>query len=116
SWSVSWTNIYRNDAIVNLTNPGDREMYIESIMNTAAAPCNDSPVFTNTAIPYVCLGYPGSYSYGVVDAEADSMSYALIGARMLNGAAIPYLNPYTPTEPIPGLTLDPQTGLINFTL
>jgi hypothetical protein len=34
----------------------------------------------------------------------------------LNGAAIPYLNPYTPTEPIPGLTLDPQTGLINFTL
>ena len=116
SWSVSWTNIYRNDAIVNLTNPGDREMYIESIMNTAAAPCNDSPVFTNTAIPYVCLGYPVSYSYGVVDAEADSMSYALIGARMLNGAAIPYLNPYTPTEPIPGLTLDPQTGLINFTL
>lgn len=116
SWSVSWTNIYRNDAIVNLTNPGDREMYIESIMNTAAAPCNDSPVFTNTAIPYVCLGFPVSYSYGVVDAEADSMSYALIGARMLNGAAIPYVGGYSPTEPIPGLTLDPQTGLINFTL
>lgn len=116
SWSIRWTNIYRNDAIVNLTNPGDREMFIESIMNTAEAPCNDSPVFTNTAIPYVCLGYPVSYSYGVVDAEADSMSYALIDARMLGGADIPYVAGYSGAEPIPGLTLDPVTGLINFTL
>ncbi|HRF82442.1 MAG TPA: hypothetical protein PL070_20445, partial [Flavobacteriales bacterium] len=113
SWSISWTNIYRNNAIVNLTNPGTRHMYIESVMNNAAAPCNDSPVFTNTAIPYVCLGYPVTYSYG---AEADSLSYALIGARMINGTAIPYTNPNSPAQPIPGITLDPVTGLMNFTL
>lgn len=116
SWSISWTNIYRNNAIVNLTNPGTRHMYIESVMNNAAAPCNDSPVFTNTAIPYVCLGYPVTYSYGAVDSEADSLSYALIGARMINGTAIPYTNPNSPAQPIPGITLDPVTGLMNFTL
>ncbi|MCB0766802.1 MAG: SprB repeat-containing protein, partial [Flavobacteriales bacterium] len=116
SWRISWTNIYRNNAIVNLTNPGTRHMYIESILNSADAPCNDSPTFTNTAIPYVCLGYPISYSYGSIDAEGDSLSYALIGARMIDGTPIPYVPPYTPAQPIPGITLDPVTGLMNFTL
>src|SRR5690606_32405439 len=116
SWSIRWTNIYRNNAIVNLTNPGTREMFIESVMNNAAAPCNDSPEFTNTAIPYVCLGYPVTYSYGAYDPEADSLSYSLIGARMAGGAAIPYVVPHTPVEPIPGMVLDPTTGLIEFTL
>lgn len=116
SWRIGWTNIYRNNAIVNLTNPGTRQMYIESVLNSAAAPCNDSPTFTNSAIPYVCLGYPVSYSYGAVDAEADSLSYSLIGARMINGNPIPYVTPYTAAQPIPGMTLDPVTGLLNFTL
>ena len=116
SWRISWTNIYRNNAIVNLTAPGTRQMFIESVMNNALAPCNDSPTFTNTAIPYVCLGYPVSYSYGAVDSDADSLSYSLIGARMINGSGIPYVPPYTPFVPIPGLTLDPVTGQLNFTL
>jgi PKD repeat protein len=116
SWTISWTNIYRNNAIVNLTNPGTREMYITGVLNSAAAPCNDSPTFTNTAIPYVCLGYPVSYSYGAVDVEADSLSYSLIGARMLNGNPVPYVPPYSGATPIPGLTLDPVSGLVNFTL
>ena len=116
SWSIRWTNIYRNNAIVNLTNPGTREMFIEAVLNNAAEPCNDSPVFTNVAIPYVCLGYPVTYSYGAFDPEADSVSYQLIGARMAGGNPIPYVVPYTPTVPIPGLTLDPMTGEINFTL
>ena len=116
SWRISWTNIFRNDAIVNLTAPGTRQMFIQAVMNNSTGPCNDSPTFTNAAIPYVCLGYPISYSYGAVDGEADSLSYSLIGARMLNGNAIPYVAPFTPAQPITGLTLDPATGLINFTL
>ncbi len=116
SWSIRWTNIYRNNAIVNLMNPGTQEMFIEAVLNNAAAPCNDSPVFTNTAIPYVCLGYPVSFSYGAFDPEADSLSYTLIGARRVNGNAIPYVAPNSPAAPIPGLVLDPATGLISFTL
>lgn len=116
SWRISWTNIYRNNAIVNLTSPGTRQMFIESVMNNVVAPCNDSPTFTNAAIPYVCLGYPISYSYGAVDNESDSLSYSLIGARMLNGGPIAYVAPFTPNQPITGMTLDQATGQINFTL
>lgn len=116
SWHISWTEIYRNNAIANLTAPGTREMYIEAVMNNQLAPCNDSPTFTNTAIPYICLGYPISYSYGAADVEGDSLSYSLIDARMANGVNIPYVAPYSGAQPITGLTLDPITGLVQFTL
>ena len=116
SWTISWTQNWRNNAIVNLQAPGTQLMYIEATLNNIVAPCEDSPQFTNLAIPYVCLGYPISYSYGAYDVEGDSMVYSLIGARTTGGAPIPYVAPHTPTNPIPGLTLDPVTGQLNFTL
>jgi len=115
SWTISWTNNWRNNAIMNLQTPGAQPMYIEGVMNNAIAPCNDSPTFTSLAIPYVCLGYPVTYSYGTVDAEGDSLSYQLIDARNASGSLIPYVFPYTAQQPITGLTLDPVTGLLSFT-
>lgn len=116
SWTISYTNIYRNNAIINLLNPGTQRTYIRAVLNTTVNPCNDSPQFSNTAIPYVCLGYPITYSFGAWDPEGDSLSYSLINAMGLNGQNIPYVSPYTATEPIPGLTLNPTTGEVNFTL
>lgn len=116
SWTISWTEIYRNNAIVNLQAPGTLEMYIEGVLNNADGPANDSPQFTNTAIPYICLGYPISYSYGAFDPEGDSLSYQFIGARVGGAAPIAYTVPFTGTQPISGITLDPTTGLVEFTL
>ncbi|MCW5898131.1 MAG: gliding motility-associated C-terminal domain-containing protein [Flavobacteriales bacterium] len=116
SWTISYTNIYRNAAIVNLVNPGQQRTYIKAVINTLAAPCNDSPRFTNVAIPFVCLGYPMGYSFGAYDVESDSLSYTLIDAMGLLGAPLAYVPPYTGQEPIPGLTIDPVTGQVQFTL
>lgn len=116
SWTISYTNIYRNNAIVNLQNPGTQRTYIRAVVNTQVSPCNDSPQFSNTAIPYVCLGYPINYSFGAWDPEGDSLSYELINAMGLNGNPIPYVAPNTAAEPIPGITLDPVTGQVSFTL
>jgi len=116
SWTISYTNIYRNNAIINLQNPGTQRTHINAIVNTLVNPCNDSPQFSNTAIPYVCLGYPITYSFGAWDPEGDSLSYELINAMGLNGNPIPYVNPYTFQQPITGLTLNQSTGEVNFTL
>ena len=115
-WTISYTNIYRNNAIVNLQNPGAQRTYIRATINNAAVPCNDSPQFTNTAIPFVCMGYPITYSFGAYDPEADSLSYQLISAMGLNGNPLAYVAPNTGALPIPGLTLNPATGQVNFTL
>lgn len=115
-WTISWTQPYRNGAISNLTNPGSKNVYIEAKINTLDGPCNNSPQFTSRAIPYVCLGYPVSYSFGTLDPGADSLTYTLIGAMNLGAAALPYVSGFSGTQPITGITLNSATGLVNFTL
>lgn len=116
SWTFGWSTCCRNAAIANLVNPDLQDTYIEAVMNSQVSPCNDSPIFTNEPIPYVCLGYPISYSYGVFDPDADSLSYQLISAMETGGAPLAYVAPYTPGVPITGLTINQQTGLVQFTL
>ncbi|MBL7963491.1 MAG: PKD domain-containing protein [Flavobacteriales bacterium] len=115
-WTISWQANYRNAAIQNLVNPGASPTYIQATLNNLAAGCEDSPQFTNIAIPYVCAGYPINYSYGVFDNEGDSLVYSLVTAMGNGGVPVTYQPPYTPTLPIPGLTLDPLTGQLSFTL
>ncbi|HEX2617227.1 MAG TPA: SprB repeat-containing protein, partial [Flavobacteriales bacterium] len=116
SWTISWSATYRNAAIANLVDPDDQATYINAVMNTNTGACNDSPQFTNAAIPYVCAGYPVSYSYGAFDTDGDSLSYSLVGAMTTNGAPLAYNPPYTALQPIPGISVDPVTGLVTFTL
>ena len=116
SWTVSWTEQWRNGAIANLVNPGNKNVYIEAKLNNSLAPCDDSPQFTNTAIPYVCAGYPISYSYGTFDPEGDSLTYTFIDAMNIGAVNLPYVSPHSGTEPIPGITLDAHSGQVNFTL
>jgi PKD repeat protein len=116
SWTISWTKNWRNGAIANLVQPGNKNVYIEAKLNNALAPCDDSPQFTNTAIPYVCAGYPISYSYGTFDPENDSLTYTFISAMNTGAVPLPYVSGFTGTQPITGITLDPQSGEVNFTL
>ena len=51
------------------------------MLNTATAPCNNSPIFTAQPIPFVCLNQPGSYNYGVFDPDGDPLMFSLIDAR-----------------------------------
>ncbi len=116
SWTVSWSDNWRNGAIANLQQPGNKDEYVEAKINNLDGPCDDSPQFTNTAIPYVCAGYPISYSYGAFDPEGDSLTYTFINAMNTGGVDLPYVAPYSGSEPIAGITLDQQSGQVNFTL
>ena len=116
SWTISWVSCCRNVAVANRTSPDATDTYLQAVMNNLVAPCNNSPEFTNAPIPYICLGFPISYSYGVFDPDADSLSYSLINAMLGGGGAITYQAPFTFDEPITGLTIDPLTGLVQFTL
>ena len=105
SWTISWTKNWRNGAIANLMQPGNKNVYIEAKLNNLIAPCDDSPQFTNTAIPYVCAGYPISYSYGAYDPAGDSLTYTFISAMNTGAVNLPYVAGFSGTEPITGITL-----------
>lgn len=114
TWTMSWTTCCRNLAITNVSSASSN-YYIEATLNSATAPCNNSPSFTAQPIPYVCSGQPVNYSYGVVETDGDSLYYSLIPA--MDGAGTPssYNPSYSGTSPIPGIVIDPHTGLVSFT-
>ena len=61
-WTISWSICCRNGTLNLVGTPG---MYIEATLNNAGAPCNNSPVFSDQSIPYVCTGQQVNYNFGV---------------------------------------------------
>jgi gliding motility-associated-like protein len=114
SWVVSWGTCCRNPS-VNVPTSNTDDIYAEAMLNTATAPCNNSPIFTAQPIPFVCVNQPVSYNYGVYDPDGDSLVYMLISGRRTATLPLTYGTGYTPSAPIPGITLDPNTGEVNFT-
>ena len=119
TWSMNWSSCCRNDAILNLETPGSFGSFIQATLNSATAPCNNSPFLTSQPIPYVCANQLVSYNYGVVEIDGDSLYYSLIPAQEESFGTPPtnlaYTSGYTALSPIPGISINPLTGLLTFT-
>jgi gliding motility-associated-like protein len=114
TWTASWGVCCRNAAILNLESPDLYGSYIETNINTITSPCNNSPTFNSQPIPYVCVNQPVSYDYGIIETDGDSLHFSLVNA-LDGGTALDYNPGYTASDPIPGIFLDPNTGLLTFT-
>ncbi len=114
-WTMSWSNCCRNDAIDNLVGPGTLDTYLQATLNNEDFPCDNSPIFNNVPIPYVCVGDPVLYGFGVSEADGDSIGYSFISAMEAGGTPVPYQAGYTFDQPIPGITLSIFSGLMTFT-
>ncbi len=112
-WTISWYTCCRNTTQNVQFAPG---MYAEATLNNAGGLCDNSPVFNDVGIPYVCVNQPVSYSLGAVDPDGNQMSFSLISARYASPAPTPvtYQGGFTAAQPIPGITINPITGQINF--
>ncbi|MFZ1686565.1 MAG: hypothetical protein WAU70_04030, partial [Flavobacteriales bacterium] len=114
-WTMSWSSCCRNAAVLNIVNPDLIGTQIQGTLNNADFPCDDSPVFNNQPIPYVCLNQQVLYSFGVSDQNGDSLSYEFISAIDDLGNPVVYQTGYDQLQPIPGITIDPFSGLMTFT-
>jgi gliding motility-associated-like protein len=114
-FNVNWETCCRNAAIVNIDAPASEDVYVEAILNLATDPVNNTPFFTAQPIPYVCNNQQVSYNYGVVETDGDSLVFSLVTALQTAGNPVGYPPPYSPTDPITGITIDPLTGQLNFT-
>lgn len=112
SWHFSYSSCCRNLATNSTTYDS---YYWEATLNNVDAPCNNSPTFASAPIPYVCVGQDVCYSFGVIETDGDSISFSFINAMSSAGVSITYVGGYSGAVPIPGITLDPVTGQINFT-
>ena len=117
-WQFSYNLCCRNAAITNINNPGGTLMYIYATLNNTITPCNNSPIFSNKPVPFVCLGQQFCYNHGAYDQDGDSLAYSLITPYNDASTPVTYLNPWSPTNPLstsPALTFNSQTGDICMT-
>jgi gliding motility-associated-like protein len=114
--TFSWTLCCRNGAIDNIiADVANTDMYVETTMYSQSFPCDDSPVFNASPIPYLCQGYPASYGFGTTEANGDILVFEFIEALEAPGLPCVYISGYSHTEPITGIAIDPTTGQLTFT-
>ncbi len=118
-WTFSWTHCCRNANITNLLDPDNEDMYIESTLDNSSGQCNDSPIFTELPVPFICDGVPYCYDHGATDADGDSLVYSLVNPLTSGGAAIGYVGGFNPTYPLSTfsgtVSFDNATGQMCFT-
>ena len=113
-WTMSWVLCCR---AVTMNLVGSAGIYLEAVLRNDLAACDDSPVFTENSVPYVCVGQEASYNFGVTEPNGDSLAYSLINARGFANSSSPigYKPGYSANQPANSTSLDPVTGQLVFT-
>lgn len=112
AWHFAFSDCCRNFA--NNSSASD-DYYFQADLYSSTAPCNNSAQLTAQPIPYVCAGQPVNYGFGATDPDGDSLVYSLVNALRAAGTSITYTVGFSGAAPIPGITIDPATGILNFT-
>ncbi len=113
AYRFRWNKCCRNESR-NIDQSQQKNLFIESTLNTANADCNNSPVFYGQPVPFVCGGQFIHYSLESFEADGDSLAFSLVPAWGKNGVKLPYQPGYTGNEPIPGITVDSGKGDLKF--
>ena len=112
TWTFGYSSCCRNTT-TNLS--GQPGYYWEATMNSQTEPCNTSPVISNPAVPYVCVGQAVCFNLGVVEPDGHTLAYSLVDALSGAGTPVTYNAGYSGAAPISGVNIDPITGQIDFT-
>ncbi|MCK6648999.1 MAG: hypothetical protein L6Q66_05040, partial [Bacteroidia bacterium] len=112
-WTFEHTSCCRN---VSTNVPTQPSYTFYATLNNVAAPTNNSPYYTSQPLPYFCVNQPVCFSPGVVELDGHTLSFSFVSAMDGNSTTpVPYAGGYSGTSPMPGIAIDPITGLISFT-
>jgi len=120
-WIISTTNCCRNAAIT--TGSNGQSMYIYIQVNTQAAPCNNSPRYSNRPATLLCNNQSFCFNPGVSDPDGDSLVFRLTNCRTTGvNTTINYNNtcngPCSGTNPLPtsgGTSINSTNGTVCLT-
>ncbi len=112
NWTFFHTSCCRN---ISINAPNYDSFTFYATLNNLVAPTNNSPYFTSQPLPYLCVGQTVCYSPGVVETDGNSLSFAFVDAMSTDAITpITYAAGYTGAVPMPGITILPGNGLIQF--
>ena len=117
-WVFSFNLCCRNAAITTITTPDTDTFYIYATLNNTISPCNNSPVFSNKPVPFVCVGQQFCFNHGAFDADGDSLVYSLITPYQDPVTTVSYILPNSATQPlnsVPAMQFSTANGNICMT-
>ena len=124
-WTFSYQVCCRNCAITTMSQPSPcssvtvtTNIYVEAKLDNLNFSNNNSPTFNNFPVAFICLGQSFTYNHGVTDLDGDSLYYELIDAKASSSTIIPYINPFSGTNPLnslPAVSINSSTGDITMT-
>lgn len=112
TWTASYSLCCRNTT-QNVV--GQPVFNVTSQFNTATDNCNTSPVVTAQPEPYVCINQPVTYNLGASEPNGNTITYQLVSATSNPTTNVPYSGGASGAVPIPGVSIDPNSGTISFT-
>lgn len=115
TWTIGYAPpCCRNNNLNLLPNQGNT--FVSSTLNSVTDSCNNSPtIATTNPNPYACVGQLICYDLGVTEIDGDSLVYSFDTAYQNATTPFGYNAGYSAQVPIPGITIDPATGNIQFT-
>ncbi len=78
-WILSIQDCCRNSSIT--TGAADEDFFIYTRLNTQAAPCNNTPQFTNPPTALACNGQSFCFNPGMSDPDGDQLQVSLVNCR-----------------------------------
>lgn len=113
-WNITWGAGDWN-YFINMDNALLPTATFETVIDLTNPQCGES-VNTDGVqhVPYVCMGDPVSYNVGVNNPEGYDLTYSFVDVLTTGAVSAPYEAGFTGNEPIPGITIDPVTGQIDF--
>lgn len=112
----------RANGISNLNNPGNQETYLATTIPPQNSNLNNnSPVFLNPSVGSYCVNQLASLSLNAYDPDGDAIVYSLVAPRrgsVTSPQNVTYASGFSATSPVSSstpFTIDPATGIINFT-
>ena len=112
-WKIGFAVVCCRNTNVNLTGSGNA--FVEATLNNLVDTCNTGPTFEAQPIPYVCAGQQVNYNFGATEPDGDSLAYSFFAGWSTSGVPNTFQAPYTATQPIAGITINPKTGEVIFT-
>ncbi|MEZ4721442.1 MAG: gliding motility-associated C-terminal domain-containing protein [Flavobacteriales bacterium] len=114
-WELYAVGFTRNTT-VNVSVNGNNSLQIKAEYNQVVDSTNSSAKFLTTETPYICAGQSQTYDPQVIDTDGDSLLFLLdTTVRHIGSLPMPYAAGFSALAPIPGITIDASTGVLNFT-
>ncbi len=112
-WTLKYFSCCRNSSINVPTSSAD-DIYFETKLKTNISNYNNSPIFSSNPFVQACANQTFYFNIEGNDMDGDSLIFEIVPSLLNTSTTVIYGSGYSPSQPIPGISINSQTGVLSF--